>query len=378
MGGDCLNVGCVPSKALLAAARAAASVRSADAMGVRAAGGFSVDFPFLMERMRRLRADISPHDSAERFRGLGVDVYFGQASFADPRTVEVDGQPLQFAKAVIATGGRAAAPPIPGLDAVDYLTNESVFSLTELPPTLGVVGGGPIGCELAQAFARFGAKVHLLERNDRVLPREDPEAAAVVQSALVRDGVRVHTSVRELRVEPAPDGAARLRTGDGAVDLTVSKLLISAGRRPNVEGLGLERAGIAFDDRAGVTVDDYLRTTNRRVFAAGDVCSRFQFTHAADFMARSVIRNALFLGRAKASSLTIPWCTYTSPELAHVGLTEKTADERGVAIDAFRQDFAEVDRAILDGETDGFVKVHVRRGGDKIVGATIVGRARRT
>ena len=371
MGGDCLNVGCVPSKAVISAARAAAAVRDAEQFGVHVPDGVRVDFSEAMQRMRRLRADIGPHDSAARFSELGIDVYFGQGEFVDGTTIAVDGTQLEFSKAVIATGGRASAPPIPGLEDVDYLTNETVFSLTELPRRLGVIGAGPIGCELAQSFARLGSEVFLVEAEHGILPREDREAAEIVYNSLKRDGVNVLCCGRETQVRS--DGGIRLtlQSHEQSYDEPVDQLLVAVGRAPNVEGLNLEAAGVEFDKR-GVTVNDRLQTTNPRIYAAGDVCSQYKFTHAADFMARAVIQNALFLGRAKASALTIPWCTYTTPEIAHVGLYEHEAAKAGVEIDTFTQPLEDVDRAILEGETDGFVKVHVEKGTDKIVGGTIV------
>jgi pyruvate/2-oxoglutarate dehydrogenase complex dihydrolipoamide dehydrogenase (E3) component len=375
LGGDCLNVGCVPSKALLAAARRAADVRNATEFGVDVPGEVHVDFPCVMERMRRLRASIAPHDSAARFRQLGVDVFLGAGRFAGPDTVVVGDRTLRFRKAVIATGARAALPPIPGLAVVGCLTNETVFSLVALPARLAVVGGGPIGSELAQAFARFGSQVVLIEQGPHVLPREDSEAARIVQASMIRDGVRVETESSVVRVERR--GAAKIlhvERGGLRDEIEADEILVGLGRAPNVEGLGLEAAGVRFDVRRGVEVDDRLRTSNPRILAAGDVCSRFKFTHAADFLARIAIRNALFLGRSKASALTIPWCTYTSPELGHVGLTEAGAQERGIAVDTITLPWEEVDRTVLEGETEGFVRVHVRRGTDAIVGATIVAR----
>jgi pyruvate/2-oxoglutarate dehydrogenase complex dihydrolipoamide dehydrogenase (E3) component len=373
MGGDCLNVGCVPSKALIRSARAYAAVRDAGRLGVNVPPGVAVDFPAVMERMRRLRSSISPNDSAQRYRKLGVDVHFGQARFTETDTVEVAGQTLRFTKAVIATGARAARPEIPGLSEAGFLTNETVFSLTQLPRRLAVVGAGPIGCELAQAFARFGAQVHLLANHAQIMPREDRDAARIVEAALVRDGIHLALECQVQRVERRGDGKV-LHVGQGgkSSELTVDEILIGVGRAPNVDGLDLERAGVDYDRREGVRVDDRLRTTNRRIYAAGDICSRFKFTHAADAMARIAIQNALFLGRSKVSALTVPWCTYTDPEVAHVGLSEEEAEKRGLEIDTFQQPLGEVDRAILDGETDGFVKVHVRRGTDRIIGATIV------
>jgi len=372
MGGDCLNFGCVPSKGLISAARRAAGIREGAAFGVTASD-VRVDFAAAMERMRKLRAGISRHDSVRRFAALGVDVYLGQASFTDRDSVMVDGVELPYHTAVIATGARAAAPPIPGLNQVPYLTNETLFSLTELPRRLAVIGAGPIGCEMAQSFARFGSEVHLVEAMAGILPREDRDAAQLVQERMERDGVRVLCCGKELQLSRGDGETVRLRVeSEGAgYDLTVDKLLVAVGRAPNVEGLNLEAAGVAFDKK-WVKVDDTLRTTNKRIFACGDICSSHQFTHSADFQARMVIQNALFFGRKKTSALIIPWATYTSPEVAHVGLYEQDAQKRGIAVTTFTQPLSGVDRAILDGETEGFVRVHVRTGTDEIVGATIV------
>jgi pyruvate/2-oxoglutarate dehydrogenase complex dihydrolipoamide dehydrogenase (E3) component len=372
LGGDCLNYGCVPSKAMLSAARMAAAVRDAGRFGVRVPEGTHTDFAQVMERMRRLRSAIAPHDSASRFRTLGVDVFIGDGAFVDGRTIEVSGARLHFKKALIATGARPAAPPIPGLEQIDYLTNESVFSLTELPRRLGIVGAGPIGCELAQAFARFGSEVILIENRHGLLPKEDREAAQIAAEALAKDGVRLLCCGKDLRLSLS-DGKIRLRieSHDASYDEVVDRLLVAAGRAPNVEGLELEKAGVEYD-RKGVRVNDFLQTSNPHIYAAGDICSSYQFTHAADFMARLVIRNALFFGRARLSSLTIPWCTYTDPEIAQVGLSEQRAKEQGIAIDSFTRPLTEVDRAVLEDRTDGFVRIHLRKGTDRILGATVV------
>lgn len=374
MGGDCLNVGCVPSKALISAARAVAAVRSANQFGIRGSGNPQPDFGAVMQRLRRLRAEIAPNDSAERFRKLGVDVYLGTAKFLGPSSVEVAGQVLHFKRAVIATGARATHPEIPGLTESSYLTNETVFSLTELPRRLAVIGGGPIGCELAQAFARLGSEVTVIERSEQLLGREDVDAARIVQASLERDGVHVTLNARVARVNSNADGTHTIVHSEGSNErsLLVDKILVGAGRTPNVDGLNLSAAGVTFDPHTGVTVNDFLKTTNPSIFAAGDVCSRFKFTHAADFMARIAIQNSLFYGRARVSALTIPWCTYTSPEVAHVGVTERSAQEAGLPTQTFLQTFDHIDRAILEGATEGFVKIHVRAGTDQIVGATIV------
>ena len=372
MGGDCLNVGCVPSKAIIRAARAVAAVREAGEFGVNVPPGATADFGKVMERMRRLRADLSPHDSAQRLSELGVDIFLGAGRFTGPDTIEVGGQTLRFAKAVIATGARAAAPPIPGLKDVPYLTNETLFSLTELPKRLGVIGAGPIGCEMAQSFARFGSEVFLIEAEHGILPREDRAASEIVRTAMERDGVKLLCCGKDLKLAKDPNGV-RLQVGSHGqgYDVLVDQLLVAVGRAPNVEGLGLETVGVEFDKK-GVKVNDRLQTANPRIYACGDICSPYQFTHAADFMARIVIQNALFKGRAKVSSLIIPWATYTSPEIAHVGLYEKDAKAQGIEVETFTQELSKVDRAILDGETQGFVRVHVRKGTDEIVGATVV------
>ncbi|MFP6764049.1 MAG: FAD-dependent oxidoreductase, partial [Planctomycetaceae bacterium] len=276
--------------------------------------------------------------------------------------------------AVIATGARAVAPPIPGLDSITCLTNETVFSLTELPPRLGIIGAGPIGCELAQTFAQLGSEVFLVEATHGVLPREDQDGAAIIAEALQRSGVHLLCCGKNLRISPGTVRQACLTVESHAQNFSedVDALLVAAGRSPNVEGLGLEKVGVRVDTESGVIVDDRLRTTNPRIFAAGDVCSNYKFTHAADFMARNVIRNALFLGRAKTSSMLVPWSTYTTPEIAQVGLTREQAIQQGLKISTFTQEFADVDRAVLEDEMEGFVKVHVKAGSDRIVGATIV------
>lgn len=371
MGGDCLNVGCVPSKGVISAARAAAAVRNASEFGVHVPEGVQVDFAAAMQRMRKLRARISPNDSAKRFRDLGVDVYFGDARFVSSDTIDVDGTKLNFKRAVIATGARASAPPISGLNSVNYLTNETLFSLTELPRRFGIIGAGPIGCEMAQSFARFGSEVFLVESEPGILPREDRDAAEVVQASMKRDGVRLLCCGKNLKIRNENGPRLSVESYGREYDEAVDQILVSVGRTPNIEGLNLEAVGVAYHKR-GVTVNDRMQTTNPMIYAAGDVCSPFQFTHAADFMARIVIQNALFKGRKKSSSLIIPWSTYTSPEIAHVGLYEHQAKEQNIAIDTYIQKFHDVDRAILDGEDEGFVKMHVKKGSDKIVGATIV------
>ena len=373
LGGDCLNVGCVPSKALIAAARAAASARQAGELGVRV-GSVAVDFPAVMARMRRLRAGLAPNDGVQRFTELGVDVYIGSGRFTSPSTIEVDGRTLEFSRAVITTGARAAAPPIPGLEETGYLTNETVFWLTELPRRLVVIGAGPIGCEMAQAFRSFGAEVTVVHDAPHALPREDADAAAVVERRMERNGVRLVNGARVVGAERrGTEVVVRYEVGGATSEAVGDRILVGVGRAPNLEGLGLEAAGVRHK-AAGVVVDDHLRTTNPRIYAAGDVASRFQFTHTADALARIVVQNALFgtFGRKKASALHVPWCTYTTPEVAHVGLSEHDAAERGIAVTTLTVPLREVDRAVLDGEDEGFLRVHLRQGSDRLVGATLV------
>ncbi len=375
MGGDCLNVGCVPSKSLIRSSRALADALDAERFGIRVPPGTTVDFAQVMERMRKIRAGISPHDSVERFSSLGIDVFLGEAHFTDSETVEVAGSKLRFKKAVIATGARAVHPAIEGLKDTGYLTNETVFSLTQRPNRLAVIGGGPLGCELAQAFQRLGSNVSLFHDKGHILDREDADAAAILQRQFSREGVRVLLNCKIGRVEKTGEGKLiHYREADKSGSITVDEILIGAGRAPNVQGLGLEKAGVEYDDKKGVMVNDHLQTTNARIYAAGDICMKWKFTHAADAAARIVIQNALFFGRKKLSALTMPWTTFTDPEIAHVGIYEHEAKEQGIELDTFIRHFSEVDRAIVDGEEEGFVKIHTRKGMDKILGATVVAR----
>jgi pyruvate/2-oxoglutarate dehydrogenase complex dihydrolipoamide dehydrogenase (E3) component len=379
MGGDCLNVGCVPSKCVIRSSRVVAEMRAAERFGVRSPNSIEVDFAAVMARMRQVRAGISDHDSADRFRNLGIDVFLGAGQFVEPGTIAVGGTTLRYKKAVIATGARAAVPNVDGLDQAGYLTNETVFSLTERPSRLAVIGGGPIGSELAQTFQRLGSQVILFHRGSHILNKEDADAAAVVQRVFIREGIDLVLNSALRRVESTSEGKVIHFTRDGNPDsITVDEILVGAGRAPNVEGLNLESVGVEYDRQRGIAVNDYLQTTNPHIYAAGDICMDWKFTHAADAAARIVIKNTLFapfgLGRSTLSSLVMPWVTYTDPEIAHVGLYEQEAQQQGIDVEVITIPFEEVDRALADGEESGFLKILHPRGSDKILGATIVAR----
>lgn len=374
MGGDCLNVGCLPSKTVIRSAKLLGEIRAAHEFGISVPDGVETDFGAIMARMRRIRADISVEDSVARYRDLGVDVFLGEGSFSEPNRIEVNGTTLAFKKAVIATGARAMKLPIPGLEETGYLTNDNVFNLTELPKRLAVIGAGPIGSELAQTFQRLGSQVVVFDILPQVLGREDRDAAAIVEKSMRHDGVQFMLEASIKQVSQRDDGKVMSFEHAGEQkELVFDNILMATGRVPNVEGLNLEAVNVEYH-RKGVKVNDYLQTTNPNIYAAGDICMKYQFTHAADAAARIVVRNALFMGRSKVSNLTIPWATYTDPEVAHVGLYPHDAEAQGIAIDTFMQPLEDVHRAVADGDEEGFVKIHVKKGTDKIVGATIVAR----
>ena len=379
LGGDCLNTGCVPSKAMIRSARVVAESRQGASLGVPSSA--QPDFHAVMARLRARRADLAPADSAERLSSLGVDVFFGSASFSGPGGISVSAEghgaraELRFRKAVVATGSRPTVPSIPGLTETPYLTNETVFDLAVLPKRLLVIGGGPLGCELAQAFCRFGARTTIAQDAPLFLPKEERDAAQLLSEALAHDGVEVRLNTAAVRV--------CVENGEKVVDLVsddyhsriaVDEILTGVGRVPNVSGLNLEAAGVAYDAATGIATDDFLRTSNRRIYAAGDATLAHAFTHTADASARIVVRNALLRGKARVSALTIPWCTYTDPEIAHVGLYVREARERNIPVRTFTIPMHDVDRAITDGEERGFVKIHVHDHSDRILGATIVAR----
>lgn len=373
LGGSCLNNGCIPSKAIIRTSRLYREMRDAEHFGGRVPGGIAVDFPAVMERVRRIRARLSERGSAERLAAMGIDVHFGEARFAGPDSVTVGGNVLRFKKALVATGARPVRPPIPGLEEAGYLTYENVFDLTECPQRLLVIGGGPVGCELAQAFARLGSRVTLVEEDPMFLGHEERDAAQLLSDALARDGIEIHldTQTTRVRVE-GNDKVADLVDDNTKRTVAVDQILVGVGTAPNVQGLELEAAGVVYDDARGIPVDDFLRTTNRRIFAAGDVCGGNKFPHIESAAGRIVVANALFLGRQRLSAEAIPWCTFTDPEIAHVGMYVTEARQKNIPVKTFTILMHEVDRAITDGEEEGFVKVHVREGTGKILGATVV------
>ncbi|MDJ0756924.1 MAG: mercuric reductase [Ardenticatenaceae bacterium] len=375
LGGDCLNVGCMPSKAVIRAGRAAYDVEHASEFGIDVHGEVEVDFHRVMRHMRHTRAEISPHDSAYRYTDLGVDVYFGEAKFTSPNSIEVDGKTLTFSKALISTGSHPAHIPIPGLADTGYLTNETVFNLTEQPKSMAVIGAGPIGAELAQTFQRLGTQVTLLDIAPHALPREDEDAAEIVQESLIKDGIKLLLGVKTQEISRVGGQKRIIYEKDGEIlEVEVEEILLAVGRRPNISGLGLEDIGINFD-KFGIKVNDQLQTSVANIYAAGDVAHKYQFTHVAGHAAAIVVQNALFpFPKRKFSNLTIPWVTYTDPEVAHVGIYPSEAAEQGIEIDTYTQPMAKIDRAISEGDTEGFVKIHTVKGKGKILGATIVAR----
>jgi pyruvate/2-oxoglutarate dehydrogenase complex dihydrolipoamide dehydrogenase (E3) component len=372
MGGDCLNTGCVPSKSLLAAAKVAKIAKAGGAFGVNVTG-VSTDFKAVNAHVHSVIAGIAPHDSVERFTGLGCTVIEARARFTGPREVTAGGTTIRARRFIIATGSRASIPPVPGLDGVPYFTNETIFDNTVLPEHLIIIGGGPIGCEMAQAHRRLGARVTIVDQA-AILPKDDPDAVAVVRAQLVADGVGLKESAKIARIEGGAGRIVLRLTSETGQDELIegSHLLIAAGRRPNIEDMGLEAAGVATTPR-GITVDARLRSTNPKIYAAGDVAGGLQFTHVAGYHAGIIIRNVLFRIPAKADHSTVPWVTYTDPELAHVGLSEADARSmHGAALRVLRADFSGNDRAQAEAQTTGFLKVMVAKGG-RIVGATMVG-----
>jgi pyruvate/2-oxoglutarate dehydrogenase complex dihydrolipoamide dehydrogenase (E3) component len=372
MGGDCLNFGCVPSKALISSARVIQEIRESEKWGLdQQEPQFA--FERVFERMRARRAKIAPHDSQERFESLGVDVFRGEARFVSAYEIEVNGQRLRARNFVIATGSRAAIPKIEGFDSVPYFINETIFDeLKERPDSMIVLGGGPIGCELGQALSRLGVKIDIVQKGTELLPREDRDVAEFMQTRFAAEGIRVRLNATVRRASRR-DGKIVLEF-DKNDSIAADAILVAAGRTPNLRALNLEAAGVDYDER-GVNVNAYLQTSQRHVYAAGDITNQLKFTHTADFTARIVVRNILmplqFL-RQKVDWSVVPWCTYTDPEVAHVGLGEKEAQQKKVDYDLFVVPLEDVDRAVVESEESGFAKILTTKGSDKILGATIV------
>ena len=375
LGGNSLSDGCIPSKSLIRTARLLADMRNAINFGATPPNEPTFDFAAAMQRVRRVMARISLRDSAMDLARAGIHLFFGTARFTGPDAIDVNGVTLCFKKAMIATGSVSRLPDIPGLTEAGFLTNETVFDLQVLPKSLLVIGGGPLGCELAQVFARFGSRTLISHSEPLFLPKEERDAAQMVSDALARDGVEIHlnSEVTQVRIENGRKVIELVNDGNTATT-RVDTILTGIGRVPAVLGLGLEAAEVAYDAESGIHVDDFLRTSNRRIYAAGDVCLEHKFTNTAEASARIVVRNALLLGHERMSALIIPWCTYTDPEVAHVGLDVKQARKQRIPVKTFTIPMHDVDRAIADGEEEGFVKIHVREGTDTILGATIVAR----
>ena len=375
MGGDCLNTGCVPSKALLRTARLLAEARDSARYGVTALeAGF--DFGAAMQRVQEVIAKVAPHDSVERYRELGVDVILGEARLVSPWEVEVDERRINARSLILATGASPFVPTIPGLDGIEYLTSDNLWALRELPRRLVVLGGGPIGCELAQAFARFGSQVTVVEMAPRLLPREDAEASAVVASAFRHDGVRIATGHTAHRIEARGEGSVLVcEHVGGEVEFAFDRLLVALGRRANIAGFGLETLGVRIREHGTIEADGLMRTNFPNIYACGDATGPYQFTHVGAHQAWYAAVNALLapFWRFKADYRVIPWATFTDPEVARVGLSEDEAQQQGIGYEVTRYGLDDLDRAIADGVDHGFVKVLTATGKDRILGATIVG-----
>lgn len=375
LGGDSLHYASVPTKALIRTSRNYADMRGALNFGAGAPTDMSIDFELAMDRVRRIRARISRANSAQRLVELGVDLFFGAARFLGTDSIDVDGVRLQFRKAMIATGSRPKEVDIPGLQECGFMHAKEGFKLTTLPKSVLVIGGGPGGCEAAQMLARLGVRTTIVMAESLFLPGEERDAAHTVSDALARDGVEIHLNTRATAVRM--EGSSKvvdLANGGDVMSIAVDAIFVGTGRAAMIEGLGLDVAGVAATPEKGVLVDDFLRTSNPRVYAAGDVCLAHKFTTTAHASGQLVVRNALFPGRKRMTSLIVPWCTYTDPEIAHVGLHVRKARERGIPVKTFTVLMHDVDRAVVDGEDSGFVKIHVREGSDRILGATIVAR----
>jgi len=371
MGGECLSYGCIPSKALLRSSRLAADVRNGANFGIEIPNNWKVDFGAVMQRVHRLQSTLAPHDSPEHFKGLGIDLFLGQARFLGPNQVEVGGQTITFKKAIIATGTEPVPLKIPGLTESDYLTNQTIFQLSTLPKRFGVIGGGPISCELAQAFLQFGSEVTLITDSTHLLPRDDLMATERLKKVFEDEGMKIFFQSHVERVEKKGKEKT-LYLNQPNQSITVDEILVAIGRAPAVMGLDLEKAGISYHTHQGISTNEFLQTTNPNVYAVGDVTSRYKFTHMSQELASLAVTNALKGHTKKNSSLNVPWCTFTEPEVAHIGLSEQEAKEKGIATESVIIELSNIDRAIVDEETTGFMKLIVKENSHHIIGADLM------
>lgn len=372
-GGVSLVTGCVPSKSIIRSSRMIAGMKNADEFAGNCPSSVATNFKEVMHRMRRIRARISIRNAVSELKDLGVEVFLGSASFTSPNSVSVGDAVLKFKKCIIATGSKPERPEIEGLEEAGYLTDLNIFNLKELPKRFAVIGGGPLGCELAQAFARLGSKVTIIQREPKFLPREERDAAQILAFSLARDGLEVRLNTNVVSVKTNDSEKILTLTSIGrSWELAVDEIAIAIGREPVIEGLHLEKAGVKYDTKKGITVDEYLYTTNKRILAIGDAALSYKFTHVAEATAEMAIRNAFFFGRRKFKDLVIPWCTYTDPEIAHVGMYVSEALSKNIPVKTYTVPLNDVDRAITEGEEQGFFKITIREGSDKIIGATVV------
>lgn len=371
LGGECLNFGCIPSKALLRSSRLAAEIRRAADFGFEIPKNWEVDFGAIMRRVHRLQAKISPHDSADHFKKLDIDVFLGAGRFIGPNQMDVGGQTITFKKAIIATGTQPVPLKISGLNESDYLTNQTIFQLSTLPPRIAVIGGGPIGCELSQAFLRFGSQVTFITHGLNLLPKDDLIATERLQNVLEKEGMQILAQSQVQRVEKR--GKEKILYLDQhSKGIVVDEILVAIGRLPAIEGLNLEQAGVSYDDHKGISTNEFLQTTNPDIYAAGDVASKYKFTHISQELSTMAVENALKGSKERNSSLIIPWCTFTDPEVAHIGLNQQEAKEKGIPTEVVMVEMADIDRAIVDEETTGFMKLVVKENTDQIIGADIM------
>lgn len=370
LGGECLSYGCIPSKAFLRCSRVVQDVRQASEYGLEVPAGWKVNFGAVMQRVHRLQATLAPIDSPEHFKKLGIDVFFGTGHFTDPNTLVVGNQTIRFKKAIIVTGTQPIPLTIPGLDSSDYWTNQNIFQMPTLPRRLAIIGGGPISCELSQAFLRFGSQVNLVTHAATLLPKDDLIASERLKKVFEKEGMKIFMQTHVKRVEKK--GKEKILYLENGEQIVADEIFVAIGRIPVTKGLDLERASISYDQQKGILTNDYLQTSNPNIYAAGDVTSPYKFTHISQELSKMAAINALNGNHEKQSTLIVPWCTYTDPEIAHIGLSEQEARQQGIPTEVIMVEMSEVGRAILDGQTTGFVKLLIRENSDQIIGATLM------